>query len=190
MKGRLILASQSPRRRELMALAGLSFDVRPSGDPEIVTENEPARIVQELARAKAHDVLAGAQDGDIVIGADTIVVQDGKVLGKPSDPEDAHRMLARLSGRTHQVFTGVCVCEKAGKETVFAEETCVSVCPLTEEEIGAYIATGEPMDKAGAYGVQGAFCRYVDRIDGDYYNVVGLPVARLYHVLRDWDRHE
>ncbi len=156
----------------------------PSGDAEDCTETEPAALVQALAERKARDVLPAAPEDALVIGADTVVALDDVILGKPRDAEDAAAMLRALSGRTHQVYTGVCVIGKDGAADVFTECTDVTFQTLSEEEIAAYVASGEPMDKAGAYGIQGPFCRHVESIRGDYCNVVGLPVAHLYRVLR------
>jgi septum formation protein len=197
--GRIILASQSPRRRELLAQIGVPFTVEVSDTDENVSGTEPAVIVQELARRKALAVAAHhAGETVYVIGADTIVVYEGEILGKPKDPADARRMLRELSGNAHQVYTGVCVLEVPGdeggccedsapqggrrsiRETAFAERTDVFVAPLTDVEIDAYIATGEPFDKAGSYGIQGIFARHIEKIHGDYTNVVGLPVGRLW----------
>lgn len=199
MMGRIILASQSPRRRELLAQIGVPFTVEVSDTDENVIGTDPKVIVQELARRKALAVASHHADEDVtVIGADTIVVYEGEVLGKPKDPADARRMLRELSGNVHQVYTGVCVIEvsrdKGGscveegvpsedrsiRETAFAEVTNVFVAPLSDAEIDAYIATGEPFDKAGSYGIQGIFARHIEKIEGDYTNVVGLPVGRLW----------
>lgn len=191
----IILASQSPRRRELLDQIGVSFTVEISDTDENVSGLDPAAIVQELARRKAMAVASHhAGETAVVIGADTIVVYEGEVLGKPRDPFDARRMLRELSGNVHQVYTGVCVIELSdetdgecasdlrvqGRETVFAERTDVFVAPLSDAEIDTYIATGEPFDKAGAYGIQGTFARHIEKIEGDYTNVVGLPVGRLW----------
>ncbi len=212
---KLILASGSPRRRELLAGLGLDYTVLASGVEEHVTEKEPAKVVEELSTQKAGDVLrtlllaaspqgAGTQgittesgrqgerlwDGReelLVIGADTIVAADGQILGKPADVKDATEMLGRLSGRQHQVYTGVTLYHHSRGETrrhTFHECTQVWFYPMTEEEISWYISTGEPMDKAGAYGIQGLGSRFVKAIEGDYSNVVGLPVARLYQELK------
>ena len=193
----IILGSASPRRRELLAQIGAEFEVRVSNKEEVYHSNVPEEIVKELALMKAENVAeelaeenpAGAVKSTVVIGADTIVVQDGKILGKPADEEDAFRMLKSLQGRAHEVFTGVAVlCCKEGKiQTVrsHAVKTEVYVHEMTEDEIRGYIATGEPSDKAGSYGIQGAFAKYIDRIDGDYYNVVGLPVSFVYQTLKE-----
>ena len=178
----LVLASASPRRRELMQTAGLAFTVRVSDAEErIPPDAAPHEAVQALARQKAEAVVALCPDGT-VIGADTVVVLDGMIFGKPRDAADARRMLQLLSGRTHEVYTGVCLCRGGTAETFFVC-TRVTFYPLTDREIDAYIATGEPMDKAGAYGVQGRGCTLVRGIEGDYFNVVGLPVAELYRRL-------
>lgn len=180
----IILASASPRRRELLKFITEDFTVRVS-DAEEVTD--PAlsaeETVKSLAVIKGESVAEGFPE-DTVISADTIVVLDGKILGKPKDEEDAFRMLSSLSGRTHEVFTGVCVLH-SGRRLVFAERTEVSFFPLSEDEIRAYIATGEPADKAGAYGIQGKGCTLVKAISGDYNNVVGLPVAGLNRLLKE-----
>ena len=179
----VVLASASPRRRELLQRAGVEFIVRVSdADEHIEPDTPPHEAVMALARQKALAV-AKTCPGDLVIGADTVVVYDGAILGKPADAADAARMLRMLSGKTHVVYTGVClVC--ADKEETFYEQTQVTFYPLTEQEIEAYVATGEPMDKAGAYGIQGRGCTLVQGICGDYFNVVGLPVAAVCRRLR------
>lgn len=180
---RMILASASPRRRELLEKLGYSFEVIPSGAEENITETEPVAVVEKLSRIKAADVFAMEKSEDVlVIGADTIVAHEGKIMGKPGSREEAVSMLRGLSGRTHRVYTGVTLCSrKNGKETVrtFHECTEVTFFPLSEEEIRDYVNTGEPMDKAGSYGIQGQGALLVEKIAGDYNNVVGLPVARL-----------
>ncbi len=196
----IILASASPRRRELLEQIGLTFEVCPAKGEEIITKSAPEEAVQELARAKAREVASmvrqyGVRHGElvtpqdmIVIGADTVVAADGQILGKPGDEEDAFRMLSMLSGRSHAVYTGVALVflDQSGRagEHVFYERTIVSMREMSEKEIRRYIATGEPMDKAGAYGIQGKCAIYIDKIDGDYNNVVGLPVAALYRELK------
>ena len=182
----LILASQSPRRRELLTQAGYSFEVRPAHIPEepLAGEN-PIAYVTRLAREKAEavfrEVAAHAPanaDGETlaVLGADTTVTLDDTILGKPEDAADAARMLKMLSGRTHRVMTGVALATADGVE-VAAEVTAVRFLTLSEEEIAGYVATGEPMDKAGAYAIQGYAARWIPRIEGCYFNVVGLPLA-------------
>lgn len=178
---RLILASASPRRRELLAQVGIPFEVQPAAIPEDPSPGEdPVAYVVRLARAKAEAVLgslAEASSGPaVVLGADTTVTLDGHILGKPTGDDDARRMLRLLSGRTHRVITGVAVATRDGTE-VAAEVTGVRFLTLSEEEIGEYIASGEPMDKAGAYAIQGRAARWIPRIEGCYFNVVGLPLA-------------
>lgn len=177
----LVLASASPRRRELLAQAGFQFTVEPASIPEDVRPGEdPMAYVTRLAREKAQAVYArlGAQSADVVVlGADTTVVApNGEILGKPADDADAARMLRLLAGATHQVVTGVAVVSSARVE-VASEVTQVTVLTISDEEIAAYVATGEPMDKAGAYAIQGRAARWIPRIQGCYFNVVGLPLA-------------
>ena len=179
----VILASQSPRRRELLGLFGFPFTVKVSGaDENMDLRNDPAQEVARVSRLKAEGVERGPED--VVIAADTIVVCSGYVLGKPVDEEDAFQMLALLSGRLHEVMTGVTVLY-GDKAITHTEITQVGFRNLTEEEIHRYIATGEPMDKAGSYGIQGRAALFVERIIGDYFNVVGLPVCRLGQLLRE-----
>lgn len=178
----LILASVSPRRREILEHIGASFDVIPAQGPE----NPPAgaagaETAMALSAAKAQEVAASHPDS-VVIGADTVVEIDGTLLGKPRDEADAARMLRLLSGRTHHVYTGVTVI-KDGSVLTQAEKTAVCFRALTEGEIAAYIATGEPMDKAGAYGYQGYAGLFIEKIEGDYFNVIGLPLCRLGRML-------
>jgi septum formation protein len=177
---KLILASASPRRRELLAQAGYDFDVQPSSLTESRRPEEDAiRFATRLAREKAEAVYARHQPA-IVLGADTVVVCDGEVMGKPADPADAERMLLLLSGRTHQVVTGVAVVWGSSSPPaieVAAELTQVTMRALSPEEVSRYVATGEPMDKAGAYAIQGYAARWIPRISGCYFNVVGLPLA-------------
>lgn len=181
----LILASASPRRRELLQTAGLPFNVHVSKAQEhIEPGTAPTDAVMQLAKQKAIAVAAECPD-DLVLGADTIVVCDGIILGKPTDRADAARMLRLLSGRTHCVYTGVCFVQNGQAQTFF-EKTQVTFYPLTDDEIQSYIDTGEPMDKAGAYGIQGRGCTLVQSICGDYFNVVGLPVAAVCRKLREY----
>ena len=179
---RLILASNSPRRRELLEQIGVEFEVIPSNAEEKVTKQEPSEVVEELSRQKAEDVAAAVEDG-IVLGADTVVCQDGQIMGKPKDEADAKQMLQKLQGEEHSVYTGVTILVKENGAVqhvqTFSQETKVYVYEMTDEEIDRYIATGEPMDKAGAYAIQGFFAQYIKGIVGDYYNVVGLPLAHL-----------
>lgn len=195
MKKRIILGSASPRRRELLEQIGVEFEVKVSSKEEVYHSLEPASIVKELALMKAENVAEELEAEDtqekdlIVIGADTVVVLDGKILGKPKDEADAEQMLKALQGRTHEVYTGAAFLTygRNGEKEVcnYAVGTRVYVNPMTETEIRAYIATGEPADKAGAYGIQGRFAAYIEKIEGDYYNVVGLPVSRVYETLKE-----
>jgi septum formation protein len=186
MTPKLILASASPRRRELLAQAGYRFEVQPSSVPESRRPGEDAiRFATRLAREKAEEVFArrqaaGMAETAMVLGADTVVVCDGEVLGKPSDAADAERMLLLLSGRTHHVVTGVAVVWGSSAPPaveIAAELTQVTVQTLSPEEVSRYVASGEPMDKAGAYAIQGYAGRWIPRISGCYFNVVGLPLA-------------
>lgn len=188
----LILASASPRRRELLGQIGIPFQVIVSGEEEKVTETDPGETVKALSAQKALRVAGQEEAGRIVLGADTVVAIDGKILGKPRDRADAFRMLSRLQGRTHSVFTGVTLAQKTegeGKEKArilacFFKETRVHVHEMSREEIEAYLDTGDAFDKAGSYGIQGPFAAYVDGIEGDYNNVVGLPVSAVYQALK------
>jgi septum formation protein len=179
----LILASASPRRSELLRNAGISFVVAPAHVPEQPLPDEPPlQYAQRLARDKARAVFVRHPD-DVVLGADTVVVVDEHLLEKPADAQDAARMLRLLSGRAHQVITGVSLIAR-GFERTEAEITEVRFSRLSEAEIAYYVATREPMDKAGAYAIQGMASRWVERIDGCYFNVVGLPVPRVYSMMR------
>lgn len=188
---KVILASQSPRRRELLAQVGIGFEVIPSLVEERITKNEPVEIAKELSRQKALDVgdridTAG-QDEVVVIGADTIVVLDNVIMGKPKDRAHAIDMLTQLQGRAHLVITGVTLYHKKGtsrEKVTFASQTKVYFHRMSKKEIEAYVNTGEPMDKAGAYGIQGMSAAFVERIEGDYTNVVGLPIAAVYQELK------
>lgn len=202
----IILASASPRRKELLEQVGVEFEVCPAKGEEIITKTQPKDVVMELARQKAKEVAAmistyGELHPDtttpqdlLVIGADTVVSYQEHILGKPKDEEDAKQMLTMLSGQTHEVYTGVALLfvEPSGRAGVhtFYEKTEVTMYPMSEKEIQRYIATGDPMDKAGSYGIQGACAIHIKEIHGDYNNVVGLPVARLYQELQnlgfDW----
>ena len=183
---RFILASASPRRRELLRNAGFDFDVQPSQVVEEIKPGEsPEEFARRAAREKAMQVVASSPAGSLVLGADTVVVIDGETLGKPSNREDATRMLQFLSGRTHQVHTGVCLVRAPGQiEALEHATTLVTFRELDEEEIRRYVESGEPMDKAGAYAVQGLASKFVTRILGCYSNVVGLPVALVYGILK------
>jgi septum formation protein len=178
MSSPLVLASGSPRRRELLTQAGYRFEVQVSTVEESRRPNEDAiSFATRLAREKAVDVFARRAPGIIVLGADTVVVCDGEVMGKPADAADATRMLLRLSGRTHQVVTGVAVVWGEGSAEVAAELTQVTMRTISRQEVSDYVAGGEPMDKAGAYAIQGQAGRWIPRINGCYFNVVGLPLA-------------
>jgi len=180
----LVLASASPRRQELLRSAGINFEVQPADIPENALPGEAAKdCAERLAREKALAV-ARQRPHDCVLGADTVVVVDGQLLGKPSDAADATRMLRLLSGREHQVITGVCLVVSA-QPSIASETTLVTVSEITEKDIADYIASGEPIDKAGAYAIQGLASRWIPRIEGDYSNVVGLPVALVLRMLRE-----
>jgi septum formation protein len=179
----IVLASASPRRQQLLGNAGISFAAQTADISETPRAGEaPRDLAERLAREKAQAVFR-LRPNDVVLGADTIVVVDAQILGKPRDAGEAARMLRLLSGRSHQVITGVCVMGP-GFEKVRSEATLVTVCELTDPDIHTYIATGEPMDKAGAYAIQGFASRWIPRVEGDYCNVVGLPVALVYGILR------
>lgn len=186
---RIILASQSPRRRELLEMLGYPFEVKVSEAEEKITSTNPAQVTEELSCQKAETVAEQIQQG-LVIGADTVVSQDNKILGKPMDRQDAREMIQILQGRNHKVYTGVTVIErKAGREVrrvTFSEETIVKVASMTSKEVEQYISLPEPYDKAGGYGIQGTFAKYIQGIEGDYFNVVGLPIHRLYKVLKEF----
>ncbi len=175
----IILASASPRRQELLKYAVKDFIIRPADIDETLPDDvPPVRAAEYLAVKKAEAVFEKSGINDIVIGCDTVVIAGEEILGKPSDEEDARRMLGMLSGRVHMVVTGVCICTGAEKKS-FSECTEVEFYELTDKEIVEYISTGDPMDKAGAYGIQSEGCVLVKRICGDFFNVVGLPAARL-----------
>jgi septum formation protein len=191
----LVLASASPRRQELLRNAGIPFVVQSTNIPEVPQPGEaPRAFAERMAREKALAVFR-RRPNDFVLGADTIVVVDGETLGKPRDSADAVRMLSMLSDRTHQVVTGICLVgprlktedqqPEAGFEDVRSETTLVTVEPLGDDDIHSYVSTGEPTDKAGAYAIQGRASRWVSRIEGDYFNVVGLPVSLVYKMLRE-----
>lgn len=180
----LILASQSPRRRELLSLIAPDFEIVTADvDERIKSGTSPCEAVMMLARKKAR-VIADCKHEDTVIGADTVVALGETILGKPRDGVEAAAMLRILAGKTHTVYTGVCII-KNGVETVFFEATDVTFTDMTDAEIADYVETGEPMDKAGAYGIQGKAAPYISGIRGDFYNVMGLPVSALYRRLKD-----
>lgn len=186
---KIILGSGSPRRKELLSQIGVPFEVRVSEKEEIYTQTIPKEIVKELALMKAENVASEIPaKNTIVIGADTVVVHQDQILGKPKDEQDAFRMIQSLQGEMHQVYTGVAILnfDGDGEKTVIshAVETRVSVNPMSEEEIWKYVQSKEPMDKAGAYGIQGKFSAFIEKIEGDYFNVVGLPVSYVYQMLK------
>ena len=183
---RIVLASGSPRRRELMEMLGVKdLLILPArGEENADLSLPPDKLVCSLAAAKAREVAARCAPDDVVIAADTIVYYGSRVYGKPRSPDEAAEMLRTLSGRTHEVFTGVCVI-RLGRELLRADRSAVRFRPLSEEEIAAYIATGEPLDKAGAYGAQGKGALFVERIEGDFFNVMGLPLCVLGEMLKE-----
>jgi len=185
---KIILASASPRRKELLELIGIPFSVVPSTAEEVIKEGlTPAEIVESLSLMKAQSVSDNLQDA-LVIGSDTIVVLDGEILGKPLNEDDAFKTLQKLQGRAHYVFSGVAVIEaETGRKKVSHQVTKVYMCELTDEEIADYIATKEPMDKAGSYGIQGLGAINIEKIEGDFFNVVGLPLALLKTLLNYFD---
>ncbi len=186
-KRKIVLASASPRRRELLAQIGIVPEIIPSTMEEKITASDPEEVVKELSFQKASDVAGRCLEGTLVIGADTVVAADGRILGKPKSHEEAAEMIAMLAGKSHQVYTGVTLilCGKDGRKTrSFVEKTVVAVYPMNEREIAGYAESDEPMDKAGAYGIQGKFAAFIKGIDGDYNNVVGLPVGRVYQEMK------
>jgi septum formation protein len=188
---KIILASQSPRRKLLLTQLGLKFDVIPSLTEEVITSNNPTSIVQNLSFKKSFEV-SKKVDNAYIIGADTIVVFENKILGKPRNTLDACTMLSMLSGKTHQVFTGVSIQKKMngeiGNHYQFIEETNVTFSTLSDNEIHSYIKTGSPMDKAGAYGIQDDWgAVFVKEIKGDFYNVVGFPINRFYQEMKKFE---
>ncbi len=192
---KIILASASPRRKELLAQIGLEFQIVVSDVEEIITKTVPAEIVEELSYQKAEAVLRSlpADSEVLVIGADTIVAYGQQILGKPDSTEQAVEMLTALQGNAHQVYTGVTLLYRKTtdegaslEQKTFHESTTVHFYPMTKEEIQGYVSTKDPMDKAGAYGIQGFCARYISGIEGDYNNVVGLPVGRLYQEAKEW----
>lgn len=181
----MILASKSPRRKELLGIISEDFRIIPAVGEELIPDGtEPKDAVLLLSRQKAEEIYS-RYNGEVIVSADTIVVIDNKILGKPRDEEQAFEMLKTLSGRSHTVFTGVCVIFADGSSENFSERTDVEFYPLSDSEIRDYIATGEPMDKAGAYGIQEKGALLVKSISGDFYNVMGLPISRLARVLRE-----
>ena len=188
-KSKIILASGSPRRKELLLQIGIVPEIIVSHVEEKITSDVPAEVVMSLAEQKAVDVAKEMPEGTVILGSDTVVAADGKILGKPKSHEEAYEMIRRLAGRSHQVYTGVCLVKKGPEgeaDTVvsFYDETDVNVSPMTEKEIREYADSKEPMDKAGSYAVQGFFARYIDGLKGSYANVMGLPVHLVYQELK------
>lgn len=183
----IILASASPRRRELLGTVGIPFSVCPSQGEEQIRGSSPKEVVEELSEQKAREVFLKTSGEVLVIGADTVVAAEGNILGKPKNRKEAIQMLKKLQGASHEVYTGVTILsrdENGEQQKTFHVMTAVEFYPMSEEEIESYVETGEPMDKAGAYGIQGKAGIFVKEIRGDYNNVVGLPVARLYQELK------
>ena len=188
-KSKIILASGSPRRKELLLQIGIVPEIIVSHVEEKITSDIPAEVVMSLAEQKAVDVAKEMPEGTVTLGSDTVVAADGKILGKPKSHEEAYEMIRSLAGRSHQVYTGVCLVKKGPEgeaDTVvsFYDETDVNVSPMTEKEIREYADSEEPMDKAGSYAVQGFFARYIDGLKGSYANVMGLPVHLVYQELK------
>ncbi len=191
-KKSIILASGSPRRKELLLQIGIVPEIIVSHVEEKITSDVPAEVVMSLAEQKAVDVAKDMPEGTVILGSDTVVAADGKILGKPKSHEEAYEMIRSLAGRSHQVYTGVCIVKKGaagGKDTVvsFYDETDVQVSGMAEAEIREYADSEEPMDKAGAYAVQGFFARYIEGLRGSYANVMGLPVHLVYRKLKELD---
>lgn len=193
IKHRIILASASPRRKELLEAADFTFDIIPSNKEEIITKTKPSEVVCELSFQKAEDVFhslyGSTNENLLVIGADTIVSHNGRILGKPQNAHDARETLQTLSGNTHSVYTGITLFytdmnHNSYQHHSFFAKTDVTFSPLSDKEIDDYIATGDPFDKAGSYGIQGPFAKHVKGINGDYFNVVGLPINALYTELK------
>lgn len=192
---KIILGSASPRRKELLEQIGIKFSVRVSNKEEHYTSSVPEDIVKELALMKAEnvaeDIIKENEKDAVVIGADTVVVYDGHILGKPKDDNDAFNMIRSFAGKKHYVYTGIAIADiiDSRVEVISNEavKTTVYVNEMTDDEIRDYLNTGEHKDKAGSYGIQGRFAAYIDHIDGDYYNVVGLPVSKIYEKLKKYD---
>ena len=183
---KLILASASPRRKELLGKIGLEFDIIPAKGEEVITQTLPWEVVKELSFQKAKEIADIQAEECIVIGSDTIVAKGEQIMGKPKDEADAFRMLSEIADDVHQVYTGVTLIRTGEnpKVVTFAEKTDVYIYSMSENEINVYIASRDCMDKAGAYGIQGDFAIHVKAIEGDYYNVVGLPIGKVYQELK------
>ena len=186
-KKKIILASGSPRRKELLLQIGITPEIMVSHVEEKITSDVPSEVVMSLAKQKAVDVAKEREKGDIILGSDTVVAVDGKILGKPKNHKEAEEMIQKLAGRSHQVYTGVCIVKKGEKDEIltFFDETDIKVAKMTEKEILEYAGSEEPMDKAGAYAVQGFFARYIEGLNGSYANVMGLPVHLVYQKLKE-----
>lgn len=186
----LILASSSPRRQELIKTLGVPFSICSADTNESSPETQPEKLVQDLARQKALASAQTYQKPGIYLGADTLVVLGDDVLGKPANPQEARTMIGKIQNQTHRVLTGLCLFNRETNEvTLDYDCTYVHIVPMNDAEIDEYIALDESLDKAGAYGIQGVFARYIDRIEGCYYNVMGLPLAKLYQLLQTVAKH-
>jgi len=184
---KLVLASASPRRKELLMQIGLEFCVIPAKGEELITSDDPETVVRSLSHQKALEISSNHSFSTpvTILGADTVVAYNGHILGKPVDEADAYRMLQLLQGKTHAVFTGITFLDSADQSaSVFCCKTDVTVFPMSNKEILDYISSKEPMDKAGAYGIQGLFAAFIEKIEGDYNNVVGLPISMVYQHLK------
>jgi len=188
---KIILASKSPRRREILSMAGLEFSVIPSDCDEGINESSPGELVSKLSALKANDIASRIKEDCYIIGSDTIVYFDGVVMGKPKNKEEAFRMLKILNGQTHSVYTGVTVIDRvSGQTETFFEKTDVTFWNVSDPEIIQYVNSGDPMDKAGGYGIQGIGTFLVQKINGDYFTVVGLPISHLLRVLKELEYNE
>lgn len=184
-KYKVILASASPRRKEILGKTGIDFEVQVSDCDENIDEKQPDKLVMKLSELKARDVAAKNSDA-IIIGSDTVVAHKGHIMGKPADRAEAISMIKSFAGDIHQVYTGVTIIVPNEKTYTYNVCTDVHVLPMTDEEIERYVDTGEPMDKAGAYAIQGLFAPFISKIDGDYYNVVGLPISSVYAIMKKY----
>ena len=189
---RIILASKSPRRKEILEKCGFKPEIIVSEcDESRINEKNPEKLVKELSKIKAYAVAERCVYGDVIVAADTVVSVDNKILGKPKTKKQAFEMIRSYAGKTHLVYTGVTLLYKKKSGTIernFVDKAEVSVDNMTNCEIHAYVDTGEPMDKAGAYGIQGAFCKYIPKINGDFYTVMGLPIAKTYRCIKEMTR--
>lgn len=184
-KYKVILASASPRRKEILGKTGIDFEVQVSDCDENIDEKQPDKLVMKLSELKARDVATKNSDA-IIIGSDTVVAHKGHIMGKPADRAEAISMIKSFAGDIHQVYTGVTIIVPNEKTYTYNVCTDVHVLPMTDEEIERYVDTGEPMDKAGAYAIQGLFAPFISKIDGDYYNVVGLPISSVYAIMKKY----